>query len=30
MNRIKRILNEILLGFKWAEENRHHNGWGKF
>jgi hypothetical protein len=27
--RFKAVFNEILLGFKWAEENRHKSGWGK-
>ena len=27
--RIKAVLKDILLGFKWAEENRHKSGFGK-
>jgi hypothetical protein len=28
--RIVRVFGEIFKGFKWAEENRHKSGWGKF
>ena len=27
--RIKAVIKEIYIGFKWAEENRHKSGWGK-
>ena len=27
--RFKAVLKDILLGFKWAEENRHKSGFGK-
>ena len=30
MKGIVNIFREIIKGFKWAEENRHHCGWGKF
>lgn len=30
ISRIKAVFNEVLIGFKWAEENRHKTGWGKF
>jgi hypothetical protein len=28
--KFKKILQEILLGFKIAEENKHKSQWGKF
>ena len=27
--RLKAVIKEIYIGFKWAEENRHKSGWGK-
>jgi hypothetical protein len=30
MKKIKSILKEIWLGFKFSEENRHKSQWGKF
>ena len=30
LSRIKAVIKEIYIGFKWAEENRHKSGWGKF
>ena len=30
INKFKKILQEILLGFKIAEENRHKSQWGKW
>ncbi len=30
MKRIVKIFKEILLGFEWAETNRHKSQWGKF
>jgi hypothetical protein len=29
LSRIKAVIKEIYIGFKWAEENRHKSGWGK-
>ena len=29
-SRLKAVLKEIFKGFKWAEENRHKSGFGKF
>ena len=29
ISRIKAVLNEVLIGFKWAEENRDKSGFGK-
>ncbi len=28
-SRIKAVIKEIYIGFKWAEENRDKNGFGK-
>ena len=30
LKKIKKVLSEIWLGFKIAEENRHNSQWGKF
>jgi hypothetical protein len=30
MKRLRKILSDILLGFRIAEENRHKSQWGKF
>ncbi len=30
INKFKKILQEIWLGFKIAEENRHKSQWGKW
>jgi len=30
LSRLKTIIKDILLGFKWAEENRDKSGFGKF
>lgn len=30
LSRIKAVIKEIYIGFKWAEENRHKSSWGKF
>jgi len=29
-SRLKAVLKEIFIGFKWAEENRDKSGFGKF
>ena len=29
ISRIKAVFNEVLIGFKWAEENRDKSGFGK-
>jgi hypothetical protein len=30
LGKVKRVLDEIWLGFKIAEENRNKSQWGKF
>lgn len=29
ISRLKAVIKEIYIGFKWAEENRNKSGWGK-